>query len=164
MGRIVGAHGIAGGLKLVSYAGSLEVFAAGRTLVAKTETGDETVHEIAWTQAHGRYALLGLRGVTRRRQAEALAGCDVFLDKTALPKLEDGTYYWADLIGLEVVSVAGRSLGRLESIFQTGSNDVYVVKGAGREVLVPALKSVVKTVDLTANRMVVDLPEGLDQE
>jgi 16S rRNA processing protein RimM len=106
--------------------------------------------------------LLSLKGVTRRSQAEALAGREVFIDKTTLPRLEEGAYYWSDLIGLEVYAVDGRFLGRIESIFPTGSNDVYVVKHAGRELLLPALASVVKTVDLEARRMQVAVPEGLE--
>jgi 16S rRNA processing protein RimM len=61
-----------------------------------------------------------------------------------------------------VVSADGRFLGRIASIFRTGSNDVYVVQQAHRELLLPALASVVKTVDLEARRMQVEVPEGLD--
>lgn len=164
IGRLVGAHGIRGGLKLISYAESLEVFAPGCPLRARDANGEEAVYEVSEARPQGRGAVLFLSGITHRSQAEALAGWDLFIDKATLPALAEGTYYWADLIGLEVVSVDGRLLGRLESIFATGSNDVYVVKGAGREILVPALRSVVKAVDLTARRMEVDLPEGLDQE
>jgi 16S rRNA processing protein RimM len=164
IGRLAGAHGIRGGLKLTSYAESLDVFAAGRSIVTLGENGAEAVYQISEVRPQGRAAVLFLAGITRRSQAEALAGCDLFIDKEELPALAPGTYYWADLIGVEVVSMDGRHLGRLESIFETGSNDVYVVKRAGREILVPALKSVVKSVDLERRRMEVDLPEGLEQE
>jgi 16S rRNA processing protein RimM len=164
IGRLAGAHGMRGGLKLISYAESLEVFTAGLPIRARSANGEEAVYEVGEVRPQGRGAVLFLSGITHRSQAEALAGCDLFIDKAVLPALAEGTYYWADLIGLEVVSIDGRSLGRLESIFETGSNDVYVVKGAGKEILVPALKSVVKAVDLTARRMQVDLPEGLSQE
>jgi 16S rRNA processing protein RimM len=164
IGRLVGAHGIRGGLKLLSYAESLDVFAPGRRILTRDGKGAEAVYEVGEVKPHGRAAVLFLVEVTRRSQADALSGCDLFIDKATLPVLTEGTYYWADLIGVEVVSVDGRHLGRLEAIFETGSNDVYVVKRADQEILVPALKSVVKNVDLTARRMEVDLPEGLDQE
>lgn len=164
IGRLAGPHGMQGGLKLISYAESLDVFMAGLPIRALGANGEEAVYEVGEVRPQGRGAVLFLAGVTHRSQAEALAGFDLFIDKTKLPALAEGLYYWADLIGLEVVSVDGRFLGRLESIFETGSNDVYVVKGAGKEILVPALTSVVKAVDLTARRMEVDLPEGLDQE
>lgn len=153
-----------GGLKLISYAESLDVFTAGLPVRARGADGAEAVYEVGEVRPQGRGAVLFLAGITHRSQAEALVGCDLFIEKATLPALPEGTYYWADLIGLEVVSVDGRSLGRLESILATGSNDVYVVKGAGKEILIPALKSVVKAVDLAARRVRVDLPEGLDQE
>jgi len=162
IGRILGPHGLAGSLKLMSYAESLDAFAPGRPVLAVDAAGGETVYEIAWAGAQGRGALLGLKGVATRSQAAALTGCDLFLDKAALPTLEEGTYYWADLIGIAVVSVDGVLLGRIESIFQTGSNDVYVVKQADRELLLPALRSVVKSVDLEARRMQVEVPDGLE--
>jgi 16S rRNA processing protein RimM len=65
------------------------------------------------------------------------------------------------LIGIEVVTTTGEILGRIESIIETGSNDVYVVKSDENEVLIPALESVVLDVDLEHKRMQVDLPEGL---
>ena len=80
----------------------------------------------------------------------------------SLPKLENGVYYWDDLIGIEVVSINGVPLGRIESIFQTGSNDVYVIKQGDRELLLPALRSVIKSIDLGARRMEVEVPEGLE--
>jgi 16S rRNA processing protein RimM len=145
-----------GGLKLISYAESLDVFAAGLPVRARSVDGAEAVYEVGEVRPQGRGAVLFLAGITHRSQAEALVGCDLFIEKATLPALPEGTYYWADLVG--------RSLGWLESILETGSNDVYVVKGAGKEILIPALKSVVKAVDLAARRMRVDLPEGLDQE
>jgi 16S rRNA processing protein RimM len=162
MGRIVGAHGTAGSLKLASYAESLEVFAAGRTLLAVDRSGVETAYEIEWARAQGRGALLSIRGIIQRSQAEALTGCDLFIDKAMLPQPEEGAYYWTDLIGMEVVSTEGALLGRIESIFRTGSNDVYVIKHKDRELLLPALRSVVRSVDLEARRMEVEVPAGLE--
>jgi 16S rRNA processing protein RimM len=162
IGRIVGAHGIRGSLKLLSYAESLEVFAAGRSILLAYRDGREAFFAISWVRPQGRSALLSLKGIESRSQAESLAGCDVFIDKTTLPVLEEDTYYWSDLIGVDVYSVDGKYLGRLESIFETGSNDVYVVKRTGKELLIPALKTVVMGVDLQARRMKVNLPEGLD--
>jgi 16S rRNA processing protein RimM len=164
MGRLVGAHGLRGGLKMASYAESLDVYAAGRPIRLAGRDGCEKIYTVREVRPRGHGAVLFLNEITERSQAEALTGCDLFIDKTTLPPLSDGTYYWADLIGIEVVSVDGRTLGRLESIFATGSNDVYVVKQAGKELLIPALKSVVKSIDLGAQRMQVDLPEGLGAE
>jgi 16S rRNA processing protein RimM len=78
-----------------------------------------------------------------------------------LPELLPGEYYWYDLIGLQVVTSEGESLGQLSEIIATGSNDVYVVKGEGREYLIPALEDVVLEINPAAGRMMVTMPEGL---
>ena len=83
------------------------------------------------------------------------------MDRTLLPELASDTYYWADLIGLSVYTTQGDYLGRLTSILPTGSNDVYIVRTEDRETLVPALASVVCSVDLANQTMRVKLPEGL---
>jgi 16S rRNA processing protein RimM len=85
------------------------------------------------------------------------------IEKAKLPALEAGVYYWNDLIGLKVFTTEDQYLGRLESIIETGANDVYVVKGDAREILIPALKSVVHTIDIDAKIMRVELPDGLEE-
>lgn len=162
IGRITGTHGLGGVLKLRSFTESLELFAPGRSLRASRAEGALRVFEVEWARAQGQSTLLALKGVDDRRLAEGLVGWDLFVEKQALPQLESGTYYWDELIGMDVYAAGGPRLGRLASIFRTGSNDVYVVAEAGRELLVPALRSVVTAVDLQARRMEVDLPEGLE--
>jgi len=109
-----------------------------------------------------RRLLMKIEGVHDREAAKAFAGKKLWIKKSDLPQLADDAYYWFDLIGMTVVTVEGETLGRLENILPTGSNDVYVVQNdAGRETLVPALDSVVLEVNLGSGRMVVDLPEGL---
>jgi 16S rRNA processing protein RimM len=78
-----------------------------------------------------------------------------------LPKPDEGEYYWADLIGLRVSTEAGDDLGTLREIIETGSNDVYVVKGACREFLIPATDDVVRGIDLDAGTMTVSPLEGM---
>lgn len=162
IGRVVGAQGLRGEVKLLSYAESAEVFAPGLQVRAIAADGSERLHVVARGRPHGKAVVVAFEGIAERSQAEALTGCELFIDRAGLPQLEEGTYYWADLIGLSVHAADGSRLGRLDSIIATGSNDVYVVKQAKREILVPALKSVVVAVDLAAGRMVVDLPEGLN--
>jgi len=104
---------------------------------------------------------LSLEGISDLDRAQDFKGARILLDKTALPQLEEGVYYWSDLIGLRVFLIDGTSLGNIESIIETGSNDVYVVRKGNRETLIPALEKVVKAVDLESKTMQVDLPEGL---
>ncbi len=75
--------------------------------------------------------------------------------------LEEDTYFWEDLTGMSVIDLKDGYLGKIAYIMATGSNDVFVVQGGKREVLVPGLKSVVLSVDIHKNEMKIDLPEGL---
>lgn len=165
VGKIVGVHGLNGTSKVYSYAESLAVFQANGSILLRNVTGQEKKYEIKWAKPHTRVILLALKGVTDRSQAEKLIGCELYIDKATLPELEEGTYYWFDIIGLSVFTVDENYLGRVESIIPTGSNDVYVVKNPDKdeknEVLIPALESVILEIDLKRQVMRVDLPEGL---
>jgi 16S rRNA processing protein RimM len=161
IGKIVGIHGIKGTGKLRSYAESLSVFSPGSSILVRDLLGRETSYEINWVKPHTGIPLISFKGITNRDQAKALVGGQLFIRQSELPELDENTYYWADLIGIEVYTTTDQFLGRIESILETGSNDVYVVKKHETEVLIPALESVVLEIDLEHNRMQVDLPEGL---
>ena len=161
IGKIVGAHGIKGTNKICSYAESLTVFKPGRSILIRSDRDRETSYEINWVKPHTGTPLLSLKGVADRHQAEAMIGGELFIQKSELPELDEDTYYWFELIGIEVYAAEEQFLGRIESIVETGSNDVYDVKNGEKEVLIPALESVVLNVDLEHNIMQVQLPEGL---
>ena len=161
IGKIVGIHGIKGTSKLRSYAESLSVFSPGNSILFRDLLGRETSYEINWVKPHTGIPLISFKGITNRDQAKALIGGELFIPQSKLPELDEDTYYWVDLIGIEVYTTTEEFLGRIESILETGSNDVYVVKKHETEVLIPALESVVLDIDLEHNRMQVDLPEGL---
>jgi 16S rRNA processing protein RimM len=163
IGKIVGAHGLKGTSKIQSYAESLEIFKTGTTLLVSSPGGSENRYEIDWIKLHSRGALLAFKEVADREQAKLLIGSDLYIEKTELPELEDGTYYWFDLIGVNVYTLDDRYLGRIDSIIETGANDVYVVKDADKEILVPALESVVRSIDIESKIMRVELPDGLEE-
>ena len=161
IGKIVGIHGIKGTNKLRSYAESLSVFSPGRAILVRDPHGLEAHYEINWVKPHTGTPLVSFKGITNRDQAKTLIGGELFIPKIELPELDEDTYYWHDLIGIKVFTTTEEFLGRIESIIETGSIDVYVVKKDEKEVLIPALESVVLEIDLEHKRMHVDLPEGL---
>ena len=161
IGKIVGAHGVKGYLKMLSYAESLSVFPSGSSLLLKKNENKKSIYTIQWVRSHGRGVLLCLKGVENREQADLLAGSELFIESSMLPELEEGTYYWKELIGLSVFTLEKIYLGRITSILPTGSNDVYVVKNGKNETLIPALESVVIDINLEKRTMQVNLPEGL---
>lgn len=160
IGKIIGTHGLKGGARVYSWAESTDSYAKGMQLTAAAPSGDVelTVQSAA---PHKKGLLLTFKEVGHINDLEPLVGSELFVDRVDLPEPEDGSYYWVDIIGLRVETEDGEFLGKVASIFPTGSNDVYVVKDGKKEILVPALASVLKEIDLDQGIMVVDLPEGL---
>ena len=166
IGKIIGVHGIRGAIKVYSYAESAQYYAPGSELMVFNETGALKPYAIDDSGPHKNVWRVSLSGVSTRDQAQELSGSAVLIHRDQLPSLEDDTYYWADLLGMAVYDTTGDHLGRITQIIPTGANDVYVVradKGQGsREILVPAIESVVLDIDIDRRRMQVELPEGLE--
>ena len=165
IGKIVGLHGIRGSLKVISYAETPDIFETGLSFLVVDPRGQAHSHTIDWVKPHRQSLLMSFRDVQDRDAAEAFLQAEIYMKKADLPTPEEGTYYRFQLEGLSVVETDGNYLGRIESIFSTGSNDVYVVKnedmGTAFELLIPALAFVVRSVDLDRGEMTVDLPPGL---
>lgn len=165
IGKIVGAHGVKGNVKVYSFVESLSLFEQESSILVVSAKGSEKIFKIKWIKPHGRVVLLSLEGIENRDLAETLIGSELFVKRDSFPKLVDGSYYWFDIIGLAVFTNDEKYIGRVESIIPTGSNDVYVVKDAQKdrdnEILIPAIESAVLEIDLEQKRMIVDLPEGL---
>jgi len=161
IGKIVGVHGIRGCLRILSYAESDALFAAGSPVFIKNSAEEILPHIIRQAEPHKRGLLLHLEGIRDRNQAEKLVGSGLFIQRSALPQPEEGSYYWHDLIGISVFDAESGFLGKLTAVMPTGSNDVYVVKNGKKETLIPAIASVVMAVDIENRTMQVQLPEGL---
>ena len=108
----------------------------------------------------GRVWILRFEGVLSRPEAEALRGI-VLLAPPEEPRSAEGSLYYHQLVGLGVYTRAGKHLGLVSEILETGSNDVYVISGGATELLIPATESVVVEIDLSRGVLIVDLPEGL---
>jgi 16S rRNA processing protein RimM len=162
VGKIVGTHGIRGLLKVLSYAESLDVFAPGKTLALSRKGKPVGRFSVASSRRHKGVVLVAIEGISSIETAMAWIGCQVDVDKATLPPVEEGAYYWHQIIGMKVVTSDNRTIGRVKAIFPTGSNDVYVVRDGKKEILIPAIDSVVVHIDLDEKTMTVDLPEGLE--
>ena len=161
VGNIVGVHGIRGEVKVELLTDFPERFSPGATVYLGPE-GLARPLRIEAARPHKGMMLVKFAGVPDRNAAELLRDNLLLIpEELAMPLSEDENYAH-DLIGLQVVTTAGRVLGQLVEIVYTPANDVYVVRRTGAEVLIPALKEVVVTIDLPGGRMVVQLPEGLE--
>lgn len=110
----------------------------------------------------GEIIILKLAGIDDANTAEALRQQSIVIPLSQLAKLPAGSYYQHDILGLHVFTLANRALGSLVDIIETGSNDVYVVQGSdGKQVLIPAIKEIVKQVDLIRHTMYIDPLPGL---
>ena len=116
--------------------------------------------EVAQVAVQGTTLLAQFAGRSDREAAAALRGREVALPREALPDAGPGEYYWADLVGLEVVNEQGASLGKVTSLFSTGPHDVMRVGEGKHERLLPFVATVIRRVDLAARRIEVDW--GLD--
>ncbi|MDA8431002.1 MAG: ribosome maturation factor RimM [Geobacteraceae bacterium] len=161
VGKIIGTHGIKGQLKVYSYSGNFESMSAARSVVLKSADG--TLREFTLTSfnANSGKFIIGLQDFDDIDQAKPLVGNELCLKRSLLPELTDDEYYWSDLIGLQVLTDDGTLLGTIADIFETGSSDIYVVRGTSREYLIPAIGDVIQRVDLVSGRVIITPLDGL---
>lgn len=164
IGKIIGAHGIGGEVKAqVISEDPLRFGRMEQIYIGPDEHEPEPV-TLEQFRLHKGHALLKLAGIGDRDAAASLRGQLLYVPfKDAIP-LEEGEYYEFQILDLEVWTVSGEHLGKVVEIIETGANDVYVVRGTypgHKEILIPAIESVVLEIDLESTRMVVELPEGL---
>jgi len=162
IGKIVNTHGINGEVKVKVYSDSLDRFQGMRQIsVASSEAGDgRQTLTIGGIRYHKDTVLMRFEEVGHISQAELYKNHFLQVLEEDLPSLPDGRYYIYQLEGLTVWE-KNLCYGKLTEVIQPGGNDVYVVKDGNREILIPALKTVIKSVDLQKNRMEVELPAGL---
>lgn len=155
MGRLGAPYGVKGWLKVHSYTSPPEnILRYGPWWV---RLGGE------WTELrprdgrpHGKGLVAQIEGYEDREAVRSLVGAEIAVDRSQLEEAGEGSYYWADLIGLRVVNREGHELGRVDHLIETGVHDVLVVKGE-HECLVPFVPGhYVDEVDLAAGRIVVD--------
>ena len=155
IGRVGAAHGIRGELRVIPLTDFPERFAALREVMV----GDELLH-IESVKPQGKNFLMRFREYTVREDAQKLTGRLLTVARAEAAPLDEGEYYVFDIVGLTVYDEENNELGTVENVLRTGSNDVYAVRSEdGREILIPALRKVVRTIDVPNGRMTVRLSE-----
>jgi 16S rRNA processing protein RimM len=160
IGTITGPHGIRGEVKVQLMTDYPERFKPGADLYLGTDADARPV-KIASVRPHKTILLVGLASVHDRNAAELMRGMSFLIPEDEAMPLAENENYAHDLVGMSVETSDGESLGVLTEILFTGANDVYVVSGPTGEILLPALKDVVLSVDVPSRKMVVVLPDGL---
>lgn len=155
IGKVGAVHGIHGELRIIPLTDFIERFET----MTEVMVGDELLH-IESCRYHKQDVLMKFREYPVREDAMRLTGRLLTVDRSEAAPLDDGEFYTFDIIGLTVYDVEGTELGTVENVLRTGSNDVYQTRlTTGGELLIPALKAVVKEIDIKGGRMVVDMPE-----
>ena len=156
LGRIAMVHGVHGLLKVQSFTENPSDITNYHEFFIGNDKKGWQQFEVVRCNPHGKYLLLELAGLSDRTQAETFKGLEIAVPKEALPPKEEDQYFWTELVGLKVVTTTGVELGIIDYLFETGSNDVIVIKGE-RERYVPYLiGDVIESVDLEKGLMVVN--------
>ena len=160
-GKIVNTHGLRGEVKLVPWTDSPQTFEEIDYVFIKKKTGDVRL-DIERLKYQKNNLIVKFNQISSIEEAEKLKNQTVYIDRDALGELPEGVYYIADIIGLTAVDESGNAVGTVVDIFNTGANDIYDIKRDGKKnLLLPVIDDVI-TVDLENERVVVKIPEGLD--
>lgn len=159
IGEVLRPQGISGELRIYPVTNDPERFLKLQEVIMRRGGEPDQRFKIIKARLQMEYVLLKVEGIDSVDQAEKYRGCEVRIDRSEVPPLSEGWYYF-ELEGMQVYE-GDLLLGTLSQVLETGANDVYVVKGPKGEICVPALKSVVQNVDVPGRRMDVILPPGL---
>ena len=160
MGHVSGLFGVKGWVKIFSYTSPrAQIVNYKHWYLAKnSNTGELNAVHLEDGRAHKEGVVAKFKDVDNRDLAAALLNQEIWVDEGELSALEEGDYYWHQLIGLEVFDTENFSFGKVEDLLETGANDVLIVRDDSKsERLIPYIKDqVIKSIDLDAKRIVVD--------
>jgi len=161
VGQIVNTFGIKGFLKVKPFTDEITRFEELNKVYIcnKDEMQEVEIEEVSYQK---NMVLLKIKGIDDLTNAEKYKGLYLKIDRKNAKKLPKDTYFIADLLGLDVYTDEGEHLGKVDDIFSTGSNDVYVVKNdLGKQILLPSMPEVLKEIDLENEKITVHLIDGL---
>ena len=160
IGQIVNTSGLKGILKIKPFTDDIKKFSNLKTIYIKTKSG-LTEFKIEQVRYVKNMVMLKLAGIDTVEEAEKYRNLYIKILRDQEEELEEGSYYVVDILGCKVNTDANQELGKIVDVFQTGSNDVYVVKDEqGKQILLPAIKQVIKNVDIKNKIITVHLLEG----
>jgi len=164
VGRVAGFHGVRGKIRVAMYSGDADgVLSVSRVALAfreGPEVDDPTEFEVEAVQRAGGCAVFSLRGIDSREAAVALRGARVSVPRDALPALPEDEFYWKDAVGCTVVDEGGAVLGEVTGVLPGAAHDWLVVRRDADEAYLPVVAAFLRSVDVSARRIVASPPEG----
>lgn len=155
VGKITGVHGIRGWLKLISYTSNPEDLFDYKPWALQLKKQHFSATPEGY-KSFGKGFLVKIHGYDTPELAKTLVNAHIVIERSQLPELPDEQHYWVDLIGFSVTTTLGVELGKISYFFETGANDVFVVKGK-KEHLIPYVpEQIIKHIDHVKKSMIVD--------
>ncbi|PLY16716.1 MAG: ribosome maturation factor RimM [Sedimenticola sp.] len=154
LGQISGLYGVRGWLKVFSHTSPRDNILS-YPVWTLVQNGKQTTHKLSSGKVHGKGIIAQLEGIDDRDAAVLLLQSEIKVPRTQLPETGSDEFYWTDLEGLKVTTLEGVDLGKVDHLFETGANDVIVVKG-DKQRLIPFIQDVVVNIDLENAVLTVD--------
>lgn len=158
VGKIVNTHGIRGDVKVLPLTDDKKRFEELKFIFVGDDKLKLEISKVGYVKGN---VLLKFKNYDNINDVEKFKNTTVWIDEKDKVKLPKNSYFIHDIIGLEVYLIDGTYLGKVKDILQPGANDVYVVKNEGKEYLIPAIKDVVKEVNIDGNKIIIEPLEGL---
>ncbi len=166
IGKVVRTHGIKGEIGVLPYTESVASFRAAGEVYLKPKSGPLQLFHIEAVRPHKNIYIVALEGIENINEAEPWVGAYVYRKKSTLPPPDRKAdeYYWYEVIGLEVRSQDGMVLGKITQVFNTGSNDIFVVynKEVKKEYLIPSIADVIIKFDWENRILWINFIPGLE--
>ncbi len=161
VGQVINTHGVKGEIKATALTDDPQRFKQLKWVYID-KNGKLVKYNISGLKFFKQFVIIKFESIDSIEEAEKLKGLYMKVDRANAVKLPKDSFFITDILGLKVYDENNSLLGALTDVIQTGSNDVYIVKNQeGKELLIPALKSVVKEISLDEGKISVLLPKGL---
>ncbi len=161
IGKITKPKGVKGEIRVIPLTDNLLRFRQLDEIAVIDDSGESLTYEVESLVVTGKTILLKLKGVDSRNQAEEFRGKEIVIDKVQIFPLDKGDYYIFQIIGLEAFDENGEYLGEIVDVLKNPGNDVFILRRQEKEYLIPAVKEIVKNVDLKDRKIVINCIEGL---
>lgn len=161
VGLILGPFGIKGELKVMPLVDDANKLSELKEVLIGKENEESQMYEITRIRVHKTVVIMKIKGVGSREDSVNFKNAYLRIPRDQLKELGEDQFYFMDLQGIEVFTIDGVKLGILADIIETPANDIYLIEGEDRKYLIPAVKDIIKKVDIENKKMEIEPIEGL---